>query len=157
MKTEERNALIERYAAGFETVQSALADFMPEMLTAKPFEGKWSAAEIVHHLADSEMNSAVRLRKLLSEDFPIIVGYDQDVFAEKLYYNDREIAPALDAFRGARATSLQLLERMSEIDWQREGWHSESGRYTVENWLEIYAAHAEGHADQIRRLRDALA
>lgn len=156
MNKEERKVLINRYAAGFEEVQNALEGFTPEMLTAKPFEGKWSAAEIVQHLADSEMQSALRLRKLLAEEFPVIFGYDQDAYAEKMYYNKRDIAPALDAFRGARATSLQLLERMSETDWQREGWHTESGRYSVEKWLEIYADHAHGHADQIRRLRDAL-
>lgn len=156
MNTEERNALIARYAAGFEEVQNALAGFTPEMLTAKPLAGKWSAAEIVQHLADSEMQSALRLRKLLAEDFPVIFGYDQDTYAEKMYYNERDIAPALDAFRGARATSTQLLERLTEADWQREGWHTEHGRYSLEKWLELYAAHAHGHADQIRRLREVL-
>jgi hypothetical protein len=73
-----------------------------------------------------------------------------------MFYNERDIAPALDAFRGARATSLQLLQRLSETDWEREGWHTEHGRYTVEKWLEIYAAHAHGHADQIRKLRQAV-
>jgi hypothetical protein len=126
------------------------------MLTTKFFEGKWSAAEIVQHLADSEMTSALRLRKLVAEDFPVIYGYDQDSYAVRMYYNERDIAPALDAFRGARATSLQILERLSEEDWQREGWHTEHGRYTIETWLEIYAAHAHNHAEQILRLRDAL-
>jgi hypothetical protein len=156
MNQTERNALIELYAAGADEVNDAISGFTPEMLTAKPFAGKWSAAEIVQHLADSEMNSAIRLRKLLAEDFPVIVGYDQDVYAEKLDYNDREIAPALEAFRGARATSLQILRCLTDSDWQREGWHTESGRYSVEKWLEIYAAHAHNHAVQIRCLRDAL-
>ncbi|HEX5081552.1 MAG TPA: DinB family protein, partial [Blastocatellia bacterium] len=115
--------------------------------------GKWSAAEIVQHLADSEMTSAIRLRRLLVEDRPVIHGYDQELFATRLQYNDRDLAPALEAFRGARATTVQLLERMTDEDWLREGTHSESGRYTAEDWLEIYAAHAHGHADQIRRLK----
>ena len=156
MQTEERQALIDRYAAGFDEVKSALEGFPEEMLTAKPFAGKWSAAEIVQHLADSEMTSALRLRKLLAENFPVIFGYDQDTYATRMFYNERDIAPALDAFRGARATSLQLLQRLSETDWEREGWHTEHGRYTVEKWLEIYAAHAHGHADQIRKLRQAV-
>ena len=65
-------------------------------------------------------------------------------------------APALEAFRSARATTVQLLSLMSDEDWQREGTHSESGRYTAEDWLRIYASHAHNHAAQIRRLRDAL-
>lgn len=156
MNQTERNELINKYADGFSQVESALIDFPPDKLTAKPFTGKWSAAEIVQHLADSEMTSAIRLRKLLTEDFPVIYGYDQDNYAERLRYNERDLAPALDAFRAARATSLQILQNFSEEDWQREGWHNESGRYSVEKWLEIYAAHAHEHAEQIRRLRETL-
>jgi hypothetical protein len=66
------------------------------------------------------------------------------------------MAPALEAFRSARATTMQLLSLMSEEDWKREGTHTESGRYTAEQWLRIYADHAHNHAAQIRRLRDAL-
>ena len=156
MDVEKRKTLIDRYAAGYSEVTSAIDKFTPEMLTSRPFAGKWSAAEIVQHLADSEMNSALRLRKLLAEEFPVIFGYDQEQYAQNLFYNERDIAPALDAFRGARATSLQLLERMSEEDWRREGWHTEHGRYTPETWLEIYAAHAHNHAEQMRRLAGAL-
>lgn len=156
MNKEKRNDLINQYAAGFQAVEDALKELSPQMFSAKLSAEKWSAAEIVQHLADSEMTSALRLRKLLTEDFPVIYGYDQEVYAAKLFYNERDVAPALDVFRGARATSLQLLERLSENDWQREGWHSEHGRYTVETWLEIYAAHAHNHAAQILRLRDAL-
>jgi hypothetical protein len=156
MTQAERKELIARYAAGYDEVVSALEGFPKAKLTANLIPGKWSAAEIVQHLADSEMTSAIRLRRLLVEDHPVIQGYDQDLFATKLRYNDLDIAPALDAFRGARATTTQLLERMTEADWRREGTHTESGHYTAEDWLEIYAAHAHGHADQIRRLREKL-
>ena len=157
MTTGERQELIARYAAGYDEVVKALEGFTPAMLTEHPLPGKWSAAEIVQHLADSEMASALRLRRLLTEDSPVIQGYDQDLYATRLLYNERDIAPALDAFRAARATTLQLLERMTDEDWQRTGTHSESGPYGTEKWLRIYADHAHGHADQIRRLRAALA
>jgi hypothetical protein len=157
MTTGERQELITRYAAGYDEVVKALEGFTPGMLTEHPLPGKWSAAEIVQHLADSEMTSAIRLRQLLVEDEPVIRGYDEALFATRLLYNERDIAPALDAFRAARATTLQLLERMTDEDWQRTGTHSESGHYGTEKWLRIYAAHAHGHADQIRRLREALA
>jgi hypothetical protein len=154
---QERSELIAKYAAGYDEVAAALAGFPKDKLTAHPLAGKWSAAEIVQHLADSEMTSAIRLRRLLVEDKPVIQGYDQDLFATRLNYNQRDLAPALDAFRAARSTTVQLLVRMADADWQREGTHTESGRYTAEDWLRIYAAHAHGHADQIRRLRKALA
>jgi hypothetical protein len=156
MTHEERQALISQYASGYEEVARSLEDFPEEQLGAHPLPGKWSAREIVQHLADSEMNSAIRLRKLLTEDSPQIQGYDQETYAARLRYNERDIAPALDALRGARATTAQLLDTMSDADWGRAGTHSESGRYTAEDWLSIYAAHAHNHASQIRRLRATL-
>jgi hypothetical protein len=102
------------------------------------------------------MNSAIRLRKLLTEDDPQIQGYDQELYATSLRYTERPIEPALDALRGARATSAQLLEAMTDADWSRAGTHTESGRYTAEDWLRIYADHAHNHAAQIQRLREAL-
>ena len=153
MSPTERQNLVSRYAQGYAEVENALEDFPPDALSDHPIPGKWSAREIVHHLADSESISAQRLRKLLTERNPVIHGYDQEEYARVLHYNDRDIAPALEAFRAARATTRQLLETMTPEDWSREGWHTESGRYTAETWLTIYAAHAHGHADQIRRLR----
>lgn len=156
MNHEERRALIAQYAAGYDEVSASLEGFPAEQLGAHPLPGKWSAREIVQHLADSEMNSAIRLRKLLTEETPTIQGYDQELYAARLGYNERDIAPALDALRGARATTAQLLHTMTDEDWAREGTHTESGRYTAEDWLRIYAAHAHNHAAQIRRLRDEL-
>lgn len=155
MTPEQRRELIERYADGVAVVERALEGFPADALSARPFPGKWSAREIVHHLADSENISAQRLRKLMVEEAAEIQGYDQEVYAVRLRYNERDLAPALASFRTARATTAQVLAQMTDDDWKREGRHSESGRYTAETWLEIYAAHAHGHAEQIRRLRDA--
>jgi DinB family protein len=156
MTSQERQKLIAQYKEGYHEVARSLEGFPDDSLTAHPIQGKWSAAEIVHHLADSETTSGIRLRRLLVEDQPVIQGYDQDAYAARLNYNNREMAPALDAFRSARATAAQLFEFMSEADWGRQGTHSESGSYTAEHWLAIYAAHAHNHAAQIRRLREAL-
>lgn len=156
MTAEQRRALIEQYRAGFDEVNRALEGFPPDQLTAHPIPGKWSAAEIVQHLADSEMTSALRLRKLLVEPHPVLQGYDQDEWAVRLRYNERPIAPALAAFRAARETTAQLLDAMTEEQWRHLGWHSEAGSYHAETWLEIYGVHAHGHAAQIRRLREAL-
>lgn len=156
MTNDERRELIARYEAGYEEVVRSLEGFPAEQQTERPLPGKWSAREIVHHLADSEMTSAIRLRKLLAEESPLIQGYDQDAYAERLRYNERDTAPALEAFRLARATTAQLLAVMTDEDWSRAGHHTESGPYSAEDWLRIYAAHAHGHAAQIRRLREAM-
>lgn len=156
MTPEQRQNSIARYAQGFAEVTAALEGFPADALSDHPIPGKWSAREIVHHLADSESISAQRLRKLLVEDRAVIQAYDQEAYARRLRYDERDLGPALEAFGAARATTLQILEAMSAADWEREGRHTESGRYTPEIWLEIYAAHAHGHASQIRRLREAL-
>lgn len=156
MERQERLRLIARYADGPAEVEKSLAGIPDDMLTAHPVPGKWSAAEIIHHLADSETTSAIRVRRLLVEVFPVIPGYDQARFADVLRYNERPIGPALEAFRAARASTAPLLLLLSESDWTRPGWHTEGGLYTPETWLEIYAEHAHGHAAQLRRIRDAL-
>ena len=156
MTNDEKQDLIARYKAGYDEVVNSLNDFPADSLAAHPISGKWSALEIVHHLADSETISGIRLRRLLAEDHPVIQGYDQDEYAVRLKYNERELAPALEALHAARTTTAQLFECMTDDEWNREGTHSEHGRYTIEAWLKIYAAHAHNHAEQIRALRAAL-
>lgn len=150
MDKTERDALVAQYRDGFRQVKEALDGATPEETFVKPGPGKWSAAEVVHHLADSEMTAAVRVRLLVAEDEPVIQAYDQDRFAAALHY-DRPIEASLQAFRFARESTAALLERLTEAEWARKGTHSETGPYGVERWLEIYARHAAGHADQIRR------
>ncbi|MCA1815788.1 MAG: DinB family protein [Acidobacteria bacterium] len=157
MEREERERMIGQYEAGYDAVARSVASFPPERMAERPLPGKWSAREIVHHLADSEMESARRIRRLLAEDRPQILAYDQEDYATRFRYNDRaDVQPSLDALRGARATTAQLLRDMTDADWRREGTHPEHPRYTAEDWLRIYAAHAHNHAAQIDRLREAL-
>jgi hypothetical protein len=137
-------------------VLEALEGVTAAELDRRPASDAWSAREIVHHLADSEMTSAVRLRRLLTEDRPHIPGYDEPEYARRFRYADRPIENALAALAAARATSAEILDRLTESDWTREGEHSEAGAYGVERWLEIYAGHAHDHADQIRRARSSF-
>jgi DinB superfamily len=149
----ERDALVAQYEDGYRAITEALADITDAEWDAREAPGEWSPKEVVHHLADSEMTSAIRLRRLIVEDRPVIVGYDQDEFARRLYY-DRPIEPSLAAFKAARDTTAQILHRLSPAEWVREGTHNEmAGRYGVEDWLRVYAVHAHDHADQIRRAR----
>jgi hypothetical protein len=152
---QERAILIKQYKDGHNQVVDALDGISDAELDFRRAPDKWTAREIVHHLADSETNSAIRLRKLLVEDNPYIQGYDQDMFAKKLQYSKRPMQPALTAFEGARSSTAQLLDLMKEEDWKRMGEHSESGPYSPETWLKIYADHAHKHADQIRWNRSA--
>src|SRR5258706_14062657 len=151
MNAERRQKLIDDYRGGHQAVVDALDGIRDEELDHAA-GGEWTPRQIAHHLADSEMMSAMRLRRLIAEESPVIHGYDEATFAEKLT-SDRPIAPSLEAMRYARESTAQILDRLSEADWQRIGTHSEIGPYSVEKWLTIYAAHGHDHAAQIKRSR----
>lgn len=151
---EDRAELLRRYVDGPDAVRKAvegLTDAQLDQPAADDPTNGWTARQIVHHLADSEMTSAIRLRRLLAEDDPVISSYDENAFARRLHYDDRPIDASLDAMAAARATSAQILERLGDDEWSRAGTHDESGRYSVDDWLRIYADHGEDHAEQIRR------
>ena len=151
---QDRAELLRRYVDGPDVVRQAvhgLTDAQLDQPAADDPTNGWTARQIVHHLGDSEMTSAIRLRRLLAEDAPTIAAYDENAFARRLHYDDRPIGASLDAMAAARATSASILERLTDEEWERAGTHEESGRYSVDDWLRIYAAHGEDHADQIRR------
>jgi hypothetical protein len=147
----ERRELIRRYTEGPDVLAAAVAGLSEQELDSHPADGGWSPREVVHHTADSEITSAIRLRRLIAEDEPVIQGYDGDEFARRLHYGERPIAASLAAVRSARESSASILGVLTEVEWDRKGTHSESGPYSVDRWLEIYAAHCHDHAEQIRR------
>jgi hypothetical protein len=150
MDSATRGDLIARYADGYRVVMDALDGLSEAELDAREAPGEWSPREVIHHLADSEMTSAIRVRRLIAEEDPVILGYDQEEFARRLYYN-RPIEGSLVAFKGARESTVSFLLALSEEEWDRAGTHSETGRLVVTEWLSYYANHAHDHADQIRR------
>lgn len=156
MRQEERDALIRQYEEGRQAIAAALEGISAAEWEAREGPEEWCPREIIHHLADSEMTSAIRLRLLIAQDEPHIVGYDQEAFVRNLFC-ERPVEPSLAAFQAARASTAPILRRLTEEQWQRAGSHSESGRYGVEDWLLIYANHAHDHADQIRRARATVA
>ncbi len=171
MNAAERAALIKRYKEGHRAVMDAFRGIADEELD-RSASGEWTPRQIAHHLADSEMTAGVRLRRLIVEESPVIQGYDEAEFAMKLT-SDRPIAPSLEVMRYVRESTAQILDGppslevmryvrestaqildgLTEADWHRAGTHSESGPYSVEDWLRIYAAHGHDHAAQIKRSR----
>ena len=152
MERQTRAELIAKYKDGYREVAAALEGASDKDLDSRPAPGKWNAREIVHHLADSEMTSAVRLRLLVAEEHAAIRAYDEKDFAARLHY-ERPIASSLLAFQAARLSTGELLDSMTEADFAKTGTHPEHPSYSVDRWLEIYAEHAHNHAEQIRRAR----
>jgi hypothetical protein len=155
LSASERGELIERYARGPERLRTALARVPEEARKWRPGPGKWSAHEVVAHCADSETNSALRIRYVLAEKDAVIIGYDQEEWARAFDYHSEPLEPALAAVEAARGRTVPLLRRLDEAGWAKAGRHTESGPYTAEDWLRIYAEHLEGHAAQIERNLEA--
>jgi hypothetical protein len=150
--TADRAALLERYRTGSDAVDAALAGITEEELDRVPPDGGWTARMVAHHMADSEAMAYTRIRRLVADAEPHLAGYDEPRWAERLHY-DRPIEASMAVMRAVRAASLSLLEALSPEEWDRVGVHSESGAYSVDRWLEIYAAHPHEHAEQIRLAR----
>jgi hypothetical protein len=157
MSREERGSLIEQYARGPARLREALAKVPKGALQWRPEPGRWSAHEVGVHCADAEANAALRIRYLLAEKEPLIVGYDQDAWARLFDYHAQPLEEALAAAASARSRTVPLLRRMTDADWAKAGRHTESGPYSAEDWLRIYAVHLEGHARQIERNVEAWA
>lgn len=153
MDPRERAELVERYRTGTADVMVAVREITTEELDhAPPTADDWTARQVIHHLADSEAMAYIRLRRLLADDSPVIEGYDEPEWARRLHY-DRPVDGSLAVLAAVRASSLELLDRLEDADWARSGAHSNSGPYSVEDWVRIYAGHAHEHADQIRAAR----
>jgi hypothetical protein len=125
----------------------------PELLDVH-HENGWSARQIIHHVADSEAQSYVRLRRLVAEPGgSVIQGYDEGVWAEceKLGYKDAPVENSIAVYAAVRAGSLDVLKRLEESDLLKFGEHSESGKFTIEKWLINYTKHPLDHGDQLIR------
>lgn len=139
-------SLIDRYATGAAAVLEAVDAVGPHLDRAPV--GEWTPRQVIHHLADAETRSALRLRQLVAEDNPSIEAYDEAEYARRLHY-DRPVEASLAVIRAVRASSLELLRALTPGELERSGTHPEHGRYGIDTWLEIYADHAHEHADQM--------
>lgn len=151
LNRDERAALIDRYRRGPDTLRAAFGRVPEAARQWRPGPGRWSAHEVVCHCADSEANAMLRIRYLVAEKEPLIVGYDQEEWARRFDYHALPVETALHTVEAVRALTSALLQRLPEEAWAREGRHTESGRYTADDWLRIYAEHLEKHSGQIDR------
>lgn len=118
--------------------------------------GKWSVLEVAQHLADSELVYGYRIRAIVAEDDPALAGYDQNAWAERLRYNDEDLAEVLDELAVLRRRNLRFLERLRDDEWERAGLHSERGWESVRQIARLLAAHDLAHLRQIERIKQTL-
>lgn len=138
------------------TLRQAVAGLTPQKETAPERQGKWSVRQVVQHLVDSEVVGGFRYRMVLAHDAPELPGFDQDLWADRLEYQEIDLATALDEFTMLRQANLRLLRRATPEDLQRVMRHSERGDEPLSQMIRMYAGHDLVHLAQIRRIREAI-
>ena len=146
---------LEAFASQYENATREFLNTVQELSYADldvSNSGAWTARQVIHHVADSEAQSYARLRRLIAEPGTQIQGYDEGGWGENetLGYKDLPIEPSLAVFKAVRASSLEIIKRLSEPQLENSGIHTESGEYTIKTWLETYINHPLEHAAQIR-------
>ena len=114
--------------------------------------GKWSAIEVIQHLADTEIVLAWRTRQILTVDQPLIQGYDQDAWARTLGYAAMPLDVTLAQLRGVRAANLRLWRALTPAERARVGLHSERGPESLDLLIRLMGAHDLVHRRQIDRV-----
>ena len=138
-----------------DALRNALAGLTPQQLTTPEAPGKWSMAQVVFHLLDSDTTGAFRFRIILAQDRPTLVGYDQDLWVERLHA-DSKVEEALEEFTRLRRSNVRLLERTTPEDRERVGVHLERGEESLGHIIRLYAGHDRVHLRQLARIRKAV-
>ena len=153
MGTLDLKELAQSYEAATNDFLSAVELITPTNLDKADGAG-WSPRQIVHHMADSESQSAARLRRLIAEPGTTILGYDENKWSqsETLGYKTLPIENSLAVYKAARASSLELIHRLEPEQLANACIHSESGEFTLERWAIVYGKHPKDHANQLREV-----
>jgi hypothetical protein len=139
-----------------DVLRQAVSGLSPEQETAAEAPGKWSVRQVVQHLADAELVGAFRFRMILTHDSPALPGYDQDLWAERLRYQESDLPTALHDFATLRAGNLRLLRAATPADMRRVMLHEERGEESLEKLMRSFAGHDTVHLRQIARIRRAI-
>src|SRR5947208_11913785 len=104
--------LIEEYLAGPPALGKAVTGMSREQLLARPVPGKWSTLEVVCHLADFDPILADRMKRVIAEDKPTLIGADENRFAAALAYHDRDLEEELTVVEQTRRQMARILRRL---------------------------------------------
>ncbi len=152
----KRAAWIHDIAEAPAALRRAVSGLGAAQLDTPYRDGGWTVRQVVHHLADSHMNSFARFKLALTEDRPTIKPYDQDAWVTLADVKGVDIAPSLSLLEGLHARWVALLSSLAETDFGRVFMHPESGPNTLDRALQIYAWHGKHHAAHITSLRSRM-
>jgi uncharacterized damage-inducible protein DinB len=156
MPSSRFGQLINAYLDGPVRLRRAVADMSAPQLEARPVAGKWSTLEVVCHLVDSEQAWCHRMKRVIAEDRPLLIGYDESRFAATLIYHKHDLNTELTLMEGMRAQMALILRALPEAAWARTGVHSERGLITLAEMLQAEVEHVPHHVAHINEKRRAL-
>jgi uncharacterized damage-inducible protein DinB len=148
--------IVEQYAAGAETINQAIAGLSREDLNALPVPGTWSIQQIVLHLMDSDLISSDRMKRVIAEENPTLIGFDETAFARGLFYEALDAGLAAELFAKNRQLMAETLRRVPDEAFDRFGTHSERGRVTLGQLVQGMVDHLEHHLRFLREKRRLL-
>jgi len=147
---------IETYAAGADSPGAAIAGLSREELNAFPVPGTWSIQQIILHLADSDLIGSDRMKRIIAEDRPTLVGYDESRFARSLYYEHQDPRLACELFALNRRMTAEIFRRLPDEAFARVGVHNEKGEVTLAGQINGYIEHLEYHLRFVTQKREML-
>ncbi len=124
-----------------------------KQLRTRPARGKWSIAHLVSHLCDAEWAMGFRLRMVIAQPGRPLQAYDQDKWAQSLFYDKTDCQEKLSLFTSLRRSHVSLLRNLRPREWKRYGIHEERGKETVERMIHMLAGHDINHLRQIKTIR----
>ena len=148
--------LIDRYVNEATDLGKSIAGLSKVDLLAFPVPGTWSIQQIVIHMLDSDLVGADRMKRVIAENNPLLLGYDESKFAARLHYQDLDPQLACDIFCKNRQLMADILRRLPDEAFQRTGIHTERGKETLADLVEIYVGHLQHHLKFIREKRKLL-
>jgi uncharacterized damage-inducible protein DinB len=144
------------YAVGPKALRAAVQGMTREQALARPIAGKWSTLEVVCHLADFDPILADRMKRVIAEDKPQLIGADENRFAAALAYADRDLEEELTIIEKTRQQMARILKKLPPQALSRTGLHNERGELTLEKLLTTTTNHIQHHVKFIEEKRKAL-
>jgi uncharacterized damage-inducible protein DinB len=148
--------IVEQYAAGGNSLSQAIAGLSSEELLSYPVPGTWSVQQIVLHLMDSDLISSDRMKRVIAEANPTLIGFDETAFVRALFYEALDAELAAEVFAKNRMLTAEILRRVPEESFDRFGTHSERGRITLTQLVQGMVDHLEHHLRFLREKRRLL-
>lgn len=149
-------SLIENYLGGADKIRNAIKGLSAKELNAFPVQGTWSIQQIVVHLLDSDLIASHRMKRIIAEEKPLLIGYDETRFAKTLAYENEPLEEVIQQFALGRAQMGRIFKTLPDESFERKGVHNERGFVTLGQLIGDYAHHVDHHLSFVQKKRALL-